>query len=136
MKKFIFVLLFLILFFVSAFSQNKPASGVLTVPEGFVGDGCSRFPDGDYADCCFEHDKAYFVGGSWTMRWRADKKLYKCVAAKKGFEHKFIAPVMWAGVRVFAVPFLPTSFRWGFGKNEFLKDKDKQPQKEVGKPTR
>lgn len=26
----------------------------------FVSDGCSMFPDGDYRDCCVEHDKAYF----------------------------------------------------------------------------
>ena len=107
-----------------AFAQNnsaKPESP--TVPADFISDGCSQFPDGDYTDCCVEHDKAYFNGGSWIMRWRADKKLYKCVAAKKGFEHKFIAPVMWAGVRVFGVSFLPTSFRWGFGRVKTSEDK-------------
>ena len=105
-----------VLFSISAVAQNKPVAVVQIIPENFVSDGCSQFPDGDYRDCCVEHDKSYFLGGSWTRRWRADKKLYKCVAAKKGFEHQLIAPVMWAGVRVFGVSFLPTSFRWGFGK--------------------
>ena len=100
----------------------------------FQSDGCSKFPDYDYTDCCVEHDRAYFSGGSWTKRWRADKKLYKCVAAKKGVEHKFIAPVMWAGVRVFAMPFLPTSFRWGFGKHK-KKVKNKQPSVNEKLPT-
>lgn len=92
-------------------AQSKP-----NVAAEFKSDGCSMFPDGDYRDCCVAHDLAYFSGGSWTKRWRADKKLFKCVAAKRGVEHKFIAPVMWLGVRVFGVSFLPTSFRWGFGR--------------------
>ena len=116
MRKIIFILLLASAFVGGAAAQAKTASIPAQIPADFVSDGCSRFPDGDYADCCYEHDKAYFVGGSWTRRWRADKCLYQCVAAKKGFEHQLIAPVMWAGVRVFGVPFLPTSFRWGFGK--------------------
>lgn len=115
------VFAFYVLFSISTFAQNKPLSIARTVPENFVSDGCSQFPNGDYRDCCVEHDKSYFVGGSWTQRWRADKKLYKCVAAKKGFEHKLIAPIMWAGVRVFGVSLLPTSFRWGFGKQKAAK---------------
>lgn len=110
-----------ILFSVSAFSQTKTVSEAPVIPADFKGDGCSNFPDGAYGDCCFEHDKAYYVGGSWKMRWRADKKLFQCVAAKKGFKHKLIAPIMWAGVRVFGVPFLPTSFRWGFGRKKISK---------------
>jgi hypothetical protein len=121
-KKIIFIFILTFLFSVSAFAQsNSVSENQPTVPADFKGDGCTNFPDGDYADCCFEHDKAYYVGGSWKMRWRADKKLYQCVAAKKGFKHKLIAPIMWAGVRVFGVPFLPTSFRWGFGRKKITK---------------
>ncbi len=116
--KFLLIGASLIIFSSFAAAQQKSTAVVKPqVPADFKGDGCSHFPDGDYADCCFEHDKAYYVGGSWTQRWRADKKLYRCVAAKKGFEHKLIAPFMWLGVRAFAVPFLPTKFRWGFGKD-------------------
>ncbi len=110
-----------ILFSTGAFAQSKVVSETPTIPADFQSDGCTHFPDGDYADCCVEHDKAYFAGGSWKMRWRADKKLYQCVAAKKGFRHKLIAPVMWAGVRVFGAPFLPTEFRWGFGRKKITK---------------
>ena len=128
MRIILFIFVLLVFSSVGVFAQD---SGLKTSDEAaasFQSDGCSKFPDYDYRDCCVEHDKAYFSGGNWTRRWRADKKLYKCVAAKQGFEHKFIAPVMWTGVRVFGVPFLPTSFRWGFGKNK-KKVKNSQPTK-------
>lgn len=117
MKKFIFTLMLFGVFTVGAAAQVKSHPPAASVPADYVSDGCSHFPDGDYIECCYNHDKSYFVGGSWTQRWRADKKLYKCVAAKDGFKHKLIAPVMWSGVRIFGAPFLPTPFRWGFGKN-------------------
>jgi len=116
MKRIVFILLFFLLFSLDAAAQSKPAAVVETTSATFKGDGCSMFPDGKYRDCCVEHDRAYFSGGSWRMRWRADKKLFKCVAAKKGFEHKIIAPLMWLGVRAGGVQWLPTRFRWGFGR--------------------
>ena len=125
MKKFIFILILFGVFTVGAAAQTKPSAPAAIIPADYASDGCSRFPDGDYVDCCYEHDKSYFIGGSWKMRWRADKKLYKCVAAKNGVEHKFIAPVMWAGVRLFGAPFLPTPFRWGFGKTAVSKPNGK-----------
>jgi predicted small secreted protein len=119
MKKLIFFAVILSVFTLSAYAQTTSPVQPVTVdiPEGFKSDNCTSFPDGDYADCCFDHDLAYFKGGSWKERWRADKKLYKCVAAKSGFKHKFIAPIMWLGVRAFGVPWIPTSARWGFGKD-------------------
>jgi len=114
----LFLVFILVMFSIDTFAQARDVPEIPGIPADFQGDGCTHFPDGDYADCCFEHDKAYYVGGSWKMRWRADKKLYQCVAAKRGFKHKLIAPIMWAGVRVFGVPFLPTQFRWGFGRKK------------------
>ena len=121
-QKIIFIVLFLLLFSVGTFAQNnsKPVAKPV-LPADFKSDGCTMFPDCDYRICCVEHDKEYYVGGSWKQRWRSDKKLYKCVAAKKGFQHKIIAPIMWLGVRAFGVSWLPTSFRWGFGKDETRK---------------
>lgn len=116
MKKIAFTIALTALFALHAFAQTNADAAVKSAPPTFRSDGCSLFPDGKYLDCCVEHDRAYFSGGSWTMRWRADKKLFKCVAAKKGFEHKLIAPLMWAGVRVGGLHFLPTPFRWGFGR--------------------
>lgn len=121
MKKFIFILFLLTLFSLSALAQSGSDSTTKTLPADFKSDGCSVFPDGDYRNCCVEHDKSYFFGGSWRERRRADNKLFKCVADTKGFQHKLIAPVMWIGVRVGGVSFLPTPFRWGFGQKKMPK---------------
>lgn len=99
-------------------------------PPEFVTDGCSWFPDGNYRDCCVDHDRAYFKGGSWQQRLKADNKLFSCVSKKRGWYQPIIAPFMWAGTRVFGVSFLPTSFRWGFGKNKSkIKTKAQKPKK-------
>lgn len=132
MKKIIFIFLLLGLLSLSTFAQSSSDSTNKTVPASFKSDGCSLFPDCDYRDCCVEHDKAYYNGGSWKERWRADRRLFKCVANKKGWWHKPLAPLMWLGVRIGGVPFLPTPFRWGFGRKKSVKKKC-QPQTKDGK---
>jgi hypothetical protein len=117
-KKSFFIFIFAVLFSISAFAQTDSKAVNKKLPADFKSDGCSLFFDGDYRDCCVEHDKAYFFGGSSKERWQADKKLYKCVAAKKGFHHKIIAPIMWLGIRIGGVSWLPTPFRWGFGREK------------------
>lgn len=84
----------------------------------FTSDGCSAFPDGTiehnelWLSCCTDHDYAYWKGGSYQQRLDADNELKACVA-KVGEPE--IALLMLAGVRVGGTPFLPTSFRWGYG---------------------
>ena len=84
----------------------------------FTTDGCSSFPDGTLAHkqlwlaCCTAHDLAYWQGGTFKQREQADIDLKECVA-KVGEQE--IAVLMLAGVRVGGTPFLPTSFRWGYG---------------------
>ena len=84
----------------------------------FGSDGCSSFPDGTiehknlWLACCTAHDLAYWQGGTFKQREQADVDLKECVA-KVG--EKEIAVLMLAGVRVGGTPFLPTSFRWGYG---------------------
>ena len=92
-------------------------------PADFVSDGCSLFPDGNYRDCCVAHDKAYYLGGSRKDRRAADKELYSCVISKGN--SKFLASMIFVGVRVGGFSFLPTSFRWGFGRN-FRKKREPQ----------
>ncbi|MCJ8296194.1 MAG: hypothetical protein MJK15_17465 [Colwellia sp.] len=100
-------LLFFISFYVNA-ENIKP----------FTSDGCSSFPDGTFEhnqlwlSCCTAHDYAYWQGGTYQERRVADKELQQCVA-KVGKPH--IANLMLAGVRVGGSPYLPTSFRWGYG---------------------
>jgi len=78
----------------------------------FKTDGCSMFPDHKWRDCCVTHDKAYWKGGTKEQRKVADKKLYKCVKSKG---YKIVAVLMYIGVRIGGVSYLPTPWRWGFG---------------------
>ncbi len=116
MKKLITTLIFFVLLSVNVPSQIRQIAVPIEPPADFKGDGCTMFPDGDYADCCLAHDREYFRGGTAKERRTADKRLYQCVKAKKGWGHAVIAPIMWLGVRIGGVEFLPTPFRWGFGQ--------------------
>ena len=84
----------------------------------FTSDGCSVFPDGTleqsqlWLSCCTAHDLAYWQGGTAKERLIADEALQQCVATVGEPE---IAQLMLAGVRVGGTPYLPTSFRWGYG---------------------
>lgn len=84
----------------------------------FTTDGCSQFPEGTRAhkdlwhQCCTEHDKIYWVGGSAEERMNADDALQACV---KSVGKPEIAALMLAGVRVGGSPWWPTAFRWGYG---------------------
>ncbi|MGB0733977.1 MAG: FAD-binding oxidoreductase [Pontibacterium sp.] len=84
----------------------------------FASDGCSSFPDGTFAQnqlwlaCCVEHDLAYWKGGTKAERELADLALEKCVVS---VGEQQIAKLMLAGVRVGGTPYLPTTFRWGYG---------------------
>ena len=84
----------------------------------FTTDGCSLFPDGLpnhknlWLECCIEHDKAYWLGGTYEMRIAADKALKNCVMQVK---EPGIAKLMLKGVRVGGTPYLPLPFRWGYG---------------------
>lgn len=86
--------------------------------EPFTSDGCSAFPDGTlehnelWLDCCTAHDFAYWKGGTYAEREAADRELERCVASQGKPE---IGKLMLAGVRVGGTPYLPTSFRWGYG---------------------
>ena len=84
----------------------------------FTTDGCSSFPDGTlehvslWTNCCIRHDFAYWKGGTYEERLTADEELEECVA---GVGEPTIASLMLAGVRVGGTPYLPTSYRWGYG---------------------
>jgi len=86
--------------------------------KAFTSDGCSSFPDGTYSQqnlwlaCCDKHDFDYWKGGTFDERLASDQALEMCVA-KVGEPQ--VAALMLAGVRVGGTPYLPTSFRWGYG---------------------
>lgn len=85
----------------------------------FLTDGCSLFPnrslidEGDWCDCCFEHDIAYWKGGTEEERMAADEVLRQCVLDRTGDE--ILANLMFEGVRLGGSPFFPTWYRWGYG---------------------
>ena len=87
-------------------------------PPDYVSDGCSLWPDGDYRDCCVAHDREYYCGGTRAERKAADRQLYRCVRANG---NKYLSRMMWLGVRIGGVGFLPTPFRWGFGQTNTKK---------------
>lgn len=105
-------LVFLVIFFLA--SIDVVADNI----RPFTSDGCSAFPDGTFQQkelwltCCTAHDYTYWQGGTYQERLNADKELHQCVA-KVGEPH--VAKLMLAGVRVGGSPYLPTSFRWGYG---------------------
>lgn len=84
----------------------------------FTTDGCSAFPDSTiftqtkWTKCCSMHDLAYWQGGTYKQRLQADLALKECVSSLGEPE---IAQLMLAGVRAGGSPYLPTSFRWGYG---------------------
>ncbi len=78
----------------------------------FSSDGCSIFFDGSWLGCCIEHDKAYWCGGSAKERKRADREFRECIA---GADHAARGWTMEKGVRMGGVPWLPFSWRWGYG---------------------
>ncbi|MDX2368398.1 MAG: hypothetical protein QNK36_08345 [Colwellia sp.] len=84
----------------------------------FTSDGCSAFPDGTFEhktlwlQCCQRHDFDYWQGGTYQQRLASDNRLKMCVSQ---VGEPTIAALMLAGVRVGGTPYLPTSFRWGYG---------------------
>ena len=84
----------------------------------FTTDGCSAFPEGTleqqelWMPCCVEHDRAYWLGGSYQQRLDADEALKECVNRVGEPE---IALLMLTGVRVGGSPYWITEYRWGYG---------------------
>ena len=88
----------------------------------FTTDGCSgglsfawRLLFGSvtpWEDCCIEHDRVYWRGGTAASRRAADRALLACVR-KKGYPA--VGILLWAAVRVGGHPLLPLPWRWGYG---------------------
>lgn len=85
----------------------------------FTSDGCSLFPDSsligedDWCSCCFEHDIAYWKGGTEAEREAADARLRDCVAEKTGKQS--LANAMYEGVRFGGSPYFYNWYRWAYG---------------------
>jgi hypothetical protein len=64
-------------------------------------DGCTGWFDGDWKDCCAEHD-FYYVNDVGVTTREADRTLRKCIQSKGGAVHYVMGWVMWAGVRLYS----------------------------------
>lgn len=88
----------------------------------FVSDGCSVWPDEwitgqSFYIWCFCHDIAYWAGqpGDELGRLEADAWLMLKVAKHVSVK---LAEKMFAGVRIGGAEWLPTPWRWGYGRSE------------------
>ncbi|MDP2644282.1 MAG: hypothetical protein Q8P24_05035 [Desulfobacterales bacterium] len=111
MRKLPAILLSCILLVSSCAHPPRPAEPPL---KPFVSDGCSWWPDWDYSDCCYNHDKDYWRGGTPGERKASDVRLMQCVSGKG---HTIMPLIMYTGVRIAGHGWLPTPFRWGFGRS-------------------
>lgn len=81
-------------------------------PRPFTTDRCSVWPDGDWFDCCVEHDIAYWCGGPDEERARADEVFRACVGADRA---AWLAAISYVGVRAGGAGWMPFPWRWGYG---------------------
>ena len=84
----------------------------------FTTDGCSYFPDGTFENnrlwlnCCVEHDKSYWKGGTNKQKRISDETLKQCVS-DLGYPN--IAKLMFKGVEIGGDAKYNTSYKWGYG---------------------
>lgn len=69
--------------------------------------------------CCVEHDRAYYYGGSRTDKLAADETLKQCVAKTFKDENagRLLGLIMQTAVTIGGQPYFATSFRWGYGED-------------------
>ncbi|MEA1938071.1 MAG: FAD-binding oxidoreductase [Pseudomonadota bacterium] len=79
----------------------------------FASDGCTLFPDGDWGECCRAHDFTYWAGGPAEAREEADHVLGQCIIDSG---HPIAGRIITQIVRITGTPWLPTYWRWGFGR--------------------
>lgn len=89
----------------------------------FTTDGCSRWPDQSWVACCIGHDIAYWCGGSERDRKEADQELMRCIQNTS----QFMGNIIYAGVRIGGLPWLPTPWRWGYGWDKWPGSYEKTP---------
>lgn len=113
MNQFFCLFLMLLTFNVfGSYEQNELRS--------FTSDGCSMSPDkdffignGDWLNCCYQHDIKYWLGGTRQDKKIADENFKQCLI-KSGMSdietEAYYLAVVYGGSA-----YLPTSWKWGYG---------------------
>lgn len=70
-----------------------------------------------WRQCCVEHDRAYYYGGSREQKLAADEKLKACVIDTLGGDLGAIllGSAMRIAVHIGGQPYFATPYRWGYG---------------------
>jgi hypothetical protein len=95
-------------------------------PKSFASDGASGIPDTvpdpgnelrpvNLYGPAFLHDIPYYVGGTAEDRFVADA-MFACRAIRMSGASAVLAGILFRGVRCGGVEWLPTTWRWGFGR--------------------
>lgn len=110
-KLFICILLFLLNIQVKA-NENE------LLP--FTTDGCSMAPDndfiigdGDWTKCCVNHDKVYWLGGTYDQKEKADDEFNQCL--KKEGMNSIEALVYYEAVSFGGTTYIDSTWKWGYG---------------------
>jgi len=85
----------------------------------FVSDGASGCPDflsEMVYEAAFRHDLRYYLGGTPNQREKADKQFRRDLI-KIHHLPRSVADFMYQAVRIGGSEELPTSWRWGFGRD-------------------
>ena len=87
------------------------AADDVSAPIPFISNGCSGFREARFFSCCFVHDFAYWSGGTWTERRKADSTLRSCLGEIS--HNKPLAYVAYALVRMTTFSGAMIDFGWG-----------------------
>ena len=85
----------------------------------FESSGCNVVPEGNWGECCVEHDKAYRTGGWAVARLKADCALFMCVLRNR---NPFAAVLYFVGVRFAGM----WAFQYGKKRELFYQTKEQQ----------
>ena len=72
-----------------------------------------------WRQCCVEHDRAYYYGGTRDQKIAADKKLKQCVieSLDEDLGAMLLGSAMRISVHIGGQPYFATPYRWGYGED-------------------
>jgi len=82
-----------------------------STPEPFYSNGCSGFREARFFSCCFVHDMAFWAGGTFADRRKADVTLRQCLIDIS--RDRFTSYVGYALVRLAVIPGEFVDDGWG-----------------------